>query len=58
MAYYTYKNCKIQINEQPIYVTNATVEYSARPEPQYYSEQRHSFDYLSTNAIGGRFDTF
>ena len=56
MAFYTYKNCKITLNEQPIFVTNASVEFAARPEPQYYSEQRHAFDYSPTNAIGGRLD--
>jgi hypothetical protein len=56
MAFYTYKNCKITLNEQPIFVTNASVEFAARPEPQYYSEQRHAFDYTPTNAIGGRLD--
>lgn len=56
MAFYTYKNCKITLNEQPIFVTNASVQFAARPEPQYYSEQRHAFDYSPTNAIGGTLD--
>ena len=53
MAFYTYKNCEVKLNEQNLLVKDCSINYRSTNEPRYLANQRHSFEYSPETHIGG-----
>ena len=53
MPYYTYKNSKIQLNGQSLFVRGATVDFTSDLTAQYKIDNRHSEKYSPAGGLGG-----
>ena len=53
--FYTFKNCKILVNDTPFYVRAASISEENSLVPSYNINSQYSTNYLPTNGIGGTF---
>lgn len=56
MAFYSYKNCKILINNIPYYVQSASLSEENAIEPGYNLDNKYNINYSPANGIGGNFN--
>ncbi len=51
--YHNFRNCRVLINGTGILASNLSLGTEAILSPVYLSQQRHAFDYVADNGIGG-----
>lgn len=54
MAFYTYKNCRVKLNGENLFVTDAQIQERSTNTAQYRAAKRHAFEHSADSHIGGQ----
>ena len=54
MAFYTYKNCRVKLNGENLFVTDAQIQERTTNTAQYRASKRHAFEHSADSHIGGQ----
>ena len=54
MAFYTYKNCRVKLNGENLFVTDAQIQERTTNTPQYRVLERHAHNHSADSHIGGQ----